>query len=53
VPYGMFFSVALSYLGLCPDKLLTCMLVGGLPSSLRVLCGRWSIHVFCGVYGEK
>jgi len=30
------------------------MLVGGLLAALRVLlCGRWYLHAFCGVFGGK
>ena len=30
------------------------MHVGELPVALKVLlCGRWCIHAFCGVYGGK
>jgi hypothetical protein len=39
---------------LCLDEWSTCLLVGGLLVALRVLlCGRWCLLVFCGVFGGK
>jgi hypothetical protein len=41
VPYEMFSSAALGCLGLCLDKLSTCLLVSGLLVTLGVLlCGK-------------
>jgi hypothetical protein len=49
VPYGMFFSLALGCLRFCLEELLTCMLVGELPTILGgvLLCGRWYLCAFC------
>jgi hypothetical protein len=52
--YEMLASVALGHHGLCLDALLTCLLVGGLLVTLEVLlCGRWCLLVFYGVFGGK
>lgn len=40
VPYGMLFSAALVYLGLCLEELLTCLIVGVLLVALGVPLGR-------------
>jgi cytosine/uracil/thiamine/allantoin permease len=51
VPYGMLSSVALGFLGLCLDELLTCLHVGGLLVALgMLLCGRWRLLVFFFFY---
>jgi hypothetical protein len=54
VLYGMPSSIALGFLGLCIHELLTCMHVGGLLVALEVLlCVRWCLLVFYGVFGGK
>jgi uncharacterized membrane protein YgdD (TMEM256/DUF423 family) len=54
VSYQMLLPIALVFLGLYLDELLTCMHVGGLLVALRVLlCGRLYLFVFYGVFGGK
>jgi hypothetical protein len=54
VPYGMLFLVTLGFLGLCLDKWLTCLPIGGLVAVLRVLlCGRWCLLASCDDNGGK
>jgi hypothetical protein len=37
-----------------PRRVVDCMLVGGLSTTFRVLlCGRWCLRAFCGVYKRK
>jgi len=51
---GVLSLVVSGCLGLCPDGLLTCLLVGGLLESKRVLqCGKWRLFASFGVYGGK
>jgi uncharacterized membrane protein len=50
----LFFSGPLGCLGLCLNKLLTCLLVGGLLVALGVLlCRRRCFLVFCCVFVRK
>jgi len=52
--WNVFFPGPLGCLGLCLDKLLTCLLVGGLLVALRVLlCRRRCFLVFCCVFARK
>jgi hypothetical protein len=52
VPFEMFSLVDLGCLGLCYDEQSICMLVGGRPTTPRVLLyGRWCLCAFCSVFG--
>jgi hypothetical protein len=51
--WNAFFS-HFGFPGLCLDKCLTCLLVGGLVAVLRVLlCGRWCLLASCDDNGGK
>jgi hypothetical protein len=54
MPFGLPFLVILGCHGLCLDVLSICTPTGGFLVVRRVLqCGRWSLHAFYSVYGEK
>lgn len=51
MPFGLLFSVVLLCLGLGLDMWSICMFVGGpLVICEMLLCGRWCLRAFYGVY---
>jgi hypothetical protein len=51
---GVLFPIVSGCLGLCPDRLSTCLLVGGPLEGRGVLwCGKLRLLASFGAYGEK